>query len=144
MHGHQLVELSRDAPAGQGQPHRDLQAFPVPFIDHGEQPDAATVVERVGHEIDRPGEVQPRGRSERLTVHRGYALDLLAHLPAHDVNLSITSRLSLEPSPVACRSPFSSSLNRISVGHFPAQLLTSLLILARSLSFARLTALRAS
>ena len=40
--------------------------FSIPLIDHRQQPDPPAIVERLAHEVERPGSVQYRRRRQRL------------------------------------------------------------------------------
>jgi hypothetical protein len=73
MHRHQLVEGARHPATGQRQPHGDLQALSIPFIQHDQQAHPAPVVERFRHEVDRPGLVQHRRGRQRLPHPSGHA-----------------------------------------------------------------------
>jgi hypothetical protein len=66
MERDELIEDAHHATTRQRQAHRDLQSLTVAFIDHRQQPYATAVVERLRHEIERPGLVQHRRRRERL------------------------------------------------------------------------------
>lgn len=64
--GDQLVDHTRDAAAGQGHADRNPKPFTIPFIDHRRQPHAPAVVERFSREVERPGHIEPRRRSQGL------------------------------------------------------------------------------
>ena len=66
MKSDELVEDADHPPTRERHAHRNLQPFPIPFIDDRQQPDATAVVERLRHEIERPGLVQYRRRREWL------------------------------------------------------------------------------
>ena len=51
----ELAQDPRHAPTGERHAHGDLQAFSIALVDDGQQPDSPPVVERLGHEVERPG-----------------------------------------------------------------------------------------
>ena len=92
--GHESVEHPDDALTGHRQAHRNLQALPIPFVDDRQQPDASAVVERLAHEVERPGAVQYRRRGQRLshpTWHapRGPARQIQAQRTVHAMHVRV-------------------------------------------------------
>ena len=104
MKCHELVEHAHDAPTGERRADGDLQGFVVAFIDHGQQTNAASVVQRVGHEIESPGLIQDRRCHERLPNAPGNAPRRpprqIRPQGAQTVNPLVVPRLSLDPSSV--------------------------------------------
>ena len=88
--GHEFVEHPDDALTGHRQAHRDLQALPIPFVDdRRQQPDTSAVVERLAHEVERPGAVQSRRRGQRLSSP---ARQIQAQRAVHAVHVLVVPR----------------------------------------------------
>ena len=68
VESHALIQHPHDAPTRYRAPHGHRQAFAIARIDHGQQPHPATVVERLAHEVERPGAVQ-HGRGRQGLAH---------------------------------------------------------------------------
>ena len=69
--GHEFVEHPDDPLARPRQAHRDLQAFPIPFVDDRQQLDASAVVERLAHEVEAQVRCRTGGAVSGCRTPRG-------------------------------------------------------------------------